>query len=115
MILDLNLRTLSYKVNGSDYGVAHRNIEATSYRACVSTNYNGNSIEIVKYSTDQYVVKDKQNDDHKCNNCETLTTKNKILTEQNDELRAETAIKTATINRLRTGSEIGKTDIRINE
>ena len=45
MYLDLNKATLSYTINGTDYGVA-RNVERTSYRAAVIACYPGSTIEI---------------------------------------------------------------------
>ena len=49
MILDLDKRQLRYIVNGNDYGVAYENIEATSYRACISGYCRGNSYKLLCY------------------------------------------------------------------
>ena len=50
MILDLNEKTLSYKVNEVSYGVAFENIEDTEYKAVISTNWTEDSIELISYS-----------------------------------------------------------------
>ena len=40
MILDLNELTLSYKIEGKNYGIAHL-VERTEYKAYIWINYGG--------------------------------------------------------------------------
>ena len=47
MILDLEKKTLSYKVNKKDYGVAFENIEDTSYKAFAFINWKDDSLELL--------------------------------------------------------------------
>ena len=49
MILNLNDFTLSYTVNGEDWGIACDELEETEYRACVSINHKPDSIEFLAY------------------------------------------------------------------
>ena len=49
MILDLEKKTLSYKVNEKDYGIACQNIENTSYKAFVFMNFQADSLELLSY------------------------------------------------------------------
>ena len=49
MILNLNKREIRYCVNGEDFGVAFSDIEATQYKAVVSTNGATQSVEFISY------------------------------------------------------------------
>ena len=49
MILDLNKKELRYKVNNQDYGVAHDNIEQTSYQAAVSFFQSNDCIQLLEF------------------------------------------------------------------
>ncbi len=49
MILDLDKRTLSYIINGKDYGIAEDQIEKTEYRAGVTLYKNDDKITLLSY------------------------------------------------------------------
>ena len=56
----------------------------------------------------------RQNEESKCNNCEELNAKIKVLAQQNDELRSESAIKTATKNSINEEMENQKANEKEN-
>ena len=49
MILDLDERTVSYTINGKDYGIADDNIEQTEYRAGVTLYRTHDKITLLSY------------------------------------------------------------------
>ena len=49
MILDLNKLELRYKVNGNELDAAFTDIEQTDYKAVISMNWTGDSIQFVSY------------------------------------------------------------------
>ena len=49
MTLDLDDRSLAYNVNDESFGIAHKNIEQTEYKAVISTNWTEDSIEFISY------------------------------------------------------------------
>ena len=49
MILNLNKREISYSLNDVDLGIAFSDIEVTQYKAVVSTNGAGQSVQFINY------------------------------------------------------------------
>ena len=47
MYLDLKQLTLSYKINGKDYGIAFKDIEQTEYRAAIWVGGEGSAIKLL--------------------------------------------------------------------
>ena len=51
--LDFDQKTISFGINGKDYGVAFENIELGIYRLAVTLTGNGTSMQIMSYSHDK--------------------------------------------------------------
>ena len=54
VFLDLEERTLSYKINGKGYGTAFDCLDETRYCLAVTFCGNGNEIEMLRYDTEKY-------------------------------------------------------------